>query len=131
MLLIFFSAVTILFLFIDIIITHLASFSHKRYLMVFHWNLSDFLQISRTLPGILADLSNAVVSLVSILPLIYNSTSPISKPLGTTPGKSTTIRTNFTHMWQCRSIFSVFFSFFPFHSVVRRNEKSTRFFFFC
>ena len=45
--------------------------------MVFHWTLIDSksLQISRTLLSILADLSNAVVWMVSARPLISNSSS--------------------------------------------------------
>ena len=49
------------------------SFSHLRYLMVFHWSLSGNKspQVSRTLLSILADLNNAVVWMVSTHPLIF------------------------------------------------------------
>ena len=53
------------------------SFSHQRYLVVFFWSLSDSKshQVSRTLLSILADLSNAVVWVVYICPLISKSSS--------------------------------------------------------
>ena len=65
----------------------LAIFSHLCQLMVFYWKLSDSksTQISRTLFSILADLNNATVWMVSILPLITNSSSLFSKSLGTVP----------------------------------------------
>ena len=46
--------------------------------MVFHWCLSDRKspQVSRTLLSILADLNNAVVSMVSTRPLFFKSFSP-------------------------------------------------------
>ena len=52
--------------------------------LVFPWILSDSKcpQISRTLLSILANFSNAVVSMIFILPLIFSS---FSKPLGTIP----------------------------------------------
>ena len=52
--------------------------------MVFHWSLSDSKspQFSRTLPGILADLNNVVVWMVSTGPLIFKSSSPFYKSLG-------------------------------------------------
>ena len=39
-----------------------------------------FLQVSRTLLGTLVDFNNAVVSMVSARPLIFNSSSPLTKP---------------------------------------------------
>ena len=56
----------------------LVSFSHQRYLIAFHWSLSDSKspQVSRTLFSILADLINVVVKWVSTLPVISKSSSP-------------------------------------------------------
>ena len=50
--------------------------------MVFRWSLSDSKspQVSRTLLSILADLSNAVVCMVSTRPLISKSSSPCISP---------------------------------------------------
>ena len=58
-------------------------FTHL-WLVVFLWSLSDskFPQISRTFLSILGDLNNAVVWMLSILPLISYSFSPFSKPFG-------------------------------------------------
>ena len=57
------------------------SFSNKRWLMAFHWSLSDSnsLQISRTLLSILVDLNNAVVWMVYSCRLTSNSSSLFSK----------------------------------------------------
>ena len=50
--------------------------------MVFSWNLSDIKspQVSRTLLGILADLNNAVVWMVSTRPFISKSSSAFANP---------------------------------------------------
>ena len=55
--------------------------------MVFYWSLSDSKspQVSRTLLGILADLSNTIVSMVSAPPLISSSSSSCTEPLKTIP----------------------------------------------
>ena len=52
---------------------------------IIHWILIDSksLQVSRTLLSILADHNNAEVWMVSILPLIFNFSSLLSKPLRT------------------------------------------------
>ena len=57
--------------------------SHRRWLVVFHWSLSDSksLQSLKTLLGILADLNNTVVWIVSIRPPISNSSRLLSKIL--------------------------------------------------
>ena len=70
-----------------IIILFFVGFSHKFKLVVFHWRLSDwkFSQVSRTLLSIQADFKNAVVWMLSILPLIFNPANLFSKPLGTIP----------------------------------------------
>ena len=59
---------------------------------IVHWSLSDRKspQVSRTLLSILANLNNAVVWIVSILPLIFNSSSSLFKPLGMVPSAPTT-----------------------------------------
>ena len=63
------------------------SFSHQYQLMVFHWSWNDvkFPQVSRTILSILADLNNALIKMVSIRVLIYNSSSPFTNPLVTEP----------------------------------------------
>ena len=55
--------------------------------MVFHCSQSDSKspQVSGTLPCILADLNNAVASMVSTRPLISKSSSPSTNPLVTVP----------------------------------------------
>ena len=59
------------------IILLFASFSHQHELVIFHGNLSDSKSpwVSRSLLSILANLTNSVVRIVSILPLISNFTS--------------------------------------------------------
>ena len=55
--------------------------------MVSHWILSDSKspQVSRTLLGILTDLNNTVVWMVSFSPLISKSSCPVTKTLGLVP----------------------------------------------
>ena len=69
------NGITVTFYFIIILI--LASFSHEHYLLVFHWSVSDCKssQVFQILLSILAILNNAVVCMVSILPLISSSSS--------------------------------------------------------
>ena len=61
------------------------SFLHQHQLMVFHWSLSDskYPQVSETLLSILANLSSAVIWMVSTRVLISNSSSPFTNPLVT------------------------------------------------
>ena len=61
--------------------------------MVSYWCLSDskYPQVSRTLLGILADLHNAVVWMVSTRPLISKFASPCIKHLVTVPRAPITI----------------------------------------
>ena len=68
----------LLLFFFLLLLLPFASFSHQRKLIVFHWSVSDSKspQISRTLLSILADLYNVLVWMVSIRPLISNSSSP-------------------------------------------------------
>ena len=69
--------------------------------MVFHWSLSGSQspQVSRTRLNILANLDNAVVWIVSILPLISHSSYPFTKPLGTVPRVPITIGTTVIFMF--------------------------------
>ena len=55
----------------------LETFSYQHYLIVFHCSLSDDkpCQVSKTLLSILADLSNAVICIVSTRPFIYKSSN--------------------------------------------------------
>ena len=61
----------------------LASFSHRLLLTVFHWSLSDSKspKVFKTLLSIVADLVNAVVWKVSVRPVIFMSSSPLTKLL--------------------------------------------------
>ena len=84
----------------------LASFSPQRLLLLFHWSLSDsnYPQVFRILLGILADLSNVVVWVVSILRLITSSPVP-------TPGSQGPFRMHQLQMVLPSSLCStVFFS---------------------
>ena len=69
--------------------------------MVFHCSLSDCksLQISWTLLGILADLSNAVVWMVFTCPLISKSSILFTNSLGIVPSVPTTIGITITFMF--------------------------------
>ena len=82
-------------------------------LVVFHWSLNDSKspQLSIILLGILANLKNAVVWIVLILPLIFNSSNPLSNHFGTIPSTSAIIgitasscSSTFLVLWQCRNI---------------------------
>ena len=86
--------------------------------MVSHWSLSDSKspQVYRTLLGILANLSNAVVYMVFTCPLISNSSSPFINPLVIVPSMSVTIGITITFMFHsffsspARSQYLFFFS---------------------
>ena len=86
--------------------------------MVFYRRLSPGKapQVSRTLLSILADLSNAVVWMVSTLPLISKSSSPLTSPLVSVPRTTITIGIIVTFMFhsffstQARSRYLSFFS---------------------
>ena len=79
----------------------LESFSHKRWMMVFHWSLSDSKspQVSRTLLNILAHLSNAVVWMVSTRLPTSKSPSLFINPLMIVPRAPITIGINVTFMF--------------------------------
>ena len=66
---------------IIIIVSFPASFSNQLLFVVFHWNLNDSKspRVSRTFLSILSDLNSAVISKVSILSLISNSSRLFSK----------------------------------------------------
>ena len=86
--------------------------------MVFEWSLSDSKspQISYTLLGILAILSNAVIWIVSIRPPTSKSSWPFNNPLVIVPKAPITIGTIITFMFHsffnslARSRYLYFFS---------------------
>ena len=93
----------------------LSEFSYQFWLVAFHWSDSKSPQLSRTLLSILADLNKVVVWMVFILPLISNSFSPFSEPLGT--DTSTPTLTGIT-------VTFIFHSFFFFSSLARSKYLS-------
>ena len=117
-----------------IIILLLGGFSYQLTLIVFYWSFSDSKspQISRTLPGILVDLNNAVVWMDSIRLLFSKSSSPFINPSVTVPRPPITIGITVTFTFQSifnsltRSRYLSFFSF-PFNFTLRSagTEKST------
>ena len=74
-------------------IIFLASVSHQRLLVVFHWRLSEskFLHVSRTFHGIPTNIKIIEFWIISILFLISNSSRPLSKSLWTVPNALNTI----------------------------------------
>ena len=86
--------------------------------MVSYWSLSDSKspQVYRTLLRILADLSNAVVRLVSTRPLISKSSSPSTNPLVTVPRAPVitgiTVTVMFHSLFQFPSKVQVFIRFY-------------------
>ena len=100
--------------------------------MVSHWSVSDNKspQIFRTLLSILADLTNAVVWVVSTRPVISRSSSLCTNPLVTVPIAPITIGIIVTFMLhrfliplQKVEVIIPLFTFFQFPSVVRRDSK--------
>ncbi len=77
------------------------TFSHHRYLVAFHWSLSDSKspQVSRSLLGIQVDLNTVVVWMVSTRPLISKSSSLGTNPLVTVPSAPVTIGIPVTFMF--------------------------------
>ena len=116
-----------------------ASFLHLRYLMVFFWSLSDSMspQVSKILLGILANLCDAVVWMVSVRPPISNSSSLFTKLLGIVPSAPITTRITINYIFQSffsclpksknLSLFSFFF--LNFSSVVPQDGKASSLFF--
>ena len=86
-----------------LLLLFLESFSHQRWLMVFHVSLIDrkSLQVSRTLLSILPDLNNDVVQMVSARPLISNSSSSFTKPLEIVLSSPITIGIIVTFVFHC------------------------------
>ena len=82
--------------------------------MVSHWCLSD--SKSSRVSSILADLNNTLVWMVSISPVIFNSSSPCTNPLVTVPRAPITIGINISFMFHsffsslARSRYLSFFS---------------------
>ena len=76
-------------------------FLQQRWLMVSHWSLCDSKspQVSWTLLSILADLSSAVVWMVSACPLISKFSSPFTNLLGIVPSARITIGITVTFMF--------------------------------
>ena len=102
--------------------------------MVFHWSLSDSKspQVSRTLLSILSVLSNTVVWIVSILPLISSSPSPLSKNSVNVPRSPITIGItgtfmflNFLSSWARSKYLTRFSLSFIFAKWSSRTAKST------
>ena len=89
------------FTFTFIIIILFASSSRQSYLVVFHWRVGDSKspQVSRTQPNILADLNNAVVWMVLVLPQISKSSSSFSKLLEAVLSAPITIGITVTFMF--------------------------------
>ena len=121
----------------------LSRFSYLRFHLVFYWRFSNgkSLQVSTFLLNILADLIKDIVCIVSILPLISNSSTHLSEFLGTVPSAPITIGLPLTSL----TAFSVFkqgprtcfsFTFFQFSlcSLLGRQsplyDKFSFFFFF-
>ena len=111
-----------------------ASFSYQLRLIVFHWslNVSKSPKVFITLLHILADLNNAVVWMVSILPLISNFSCLSFKLSGTFPSALTTIGITVILIFHsffsfaAKSKYLFFFSLsFIFPSVVRLYGKNT------
>ena len=117
--------------------------------MSFQWSLEDSNspQVSRTLLSILANFHNALIEIVSILPLISNCSNPFFKPLETVLSTSTTIDITVTHMfrncfffcfsflkgfWQYPNIFLSFhFLFFVFCKLLERQNPQNKFYHFA
>ena len=86
--------------------------------MVFHWSFCNrkSSQVSRTVLSILANLSNAVVWMVSTLPLISKSSCPFINPSVSVPRAPVIIGINIAFMFhsffnsQPRSRYFTFFS---------------------
>ena len=108
-----------------IIMIIIESSLYQRYLMVFHWSLSDSKspQVSRTLLSIVVDLINEVVWTVSTRPVSSKSSSLYSNPLVTVPRAPITIGIIVTFMFHffsnslVRSRYLSFFSHYFFFTL--------------
>ena len=112
----------------------LVKFSHQLLLAVFHWSLSDYKcpHFTRTLLSILADLNNAVVSMVSIFHLISNPPAFFPKFLGTVPSAPNKIGNTVTFIFHSNSLACLSSSIlFPLWSCGnRKTSQTTNSFFF-
>ena len=118
------------------------SFSHQHKSVVFHWSLTDSMstQVSRIPLSILVDLNKAVVCIFSILPLIFNSCTLLSKTLRTVPSALIIISIIVTFMLcsffyslarsKYSSIFLLSFIFFLSFSLCGPPEQQIRYMFF-
>ena len=100
--------------------------------MGFHLSLSNSKspQVFRTLHRILADLNNAVLWMVSTLPLNYKSSSLFNNPLVTVPRPPITTGITVTFIFHGFFQFSSkvqvlisLFDFFQFYPMINRNGK--------
>ena len=101
--------------------------------MYFHTSVSfwSFIEVSKTLLSTLANLSNTLIWMVSIFPLIFNFSNPFSKFIRTDLGAPTTISIIVTIIFFSFSVLylgpiiciSFCFISFHFHLVVRCNSK--------
>ena len=108
------------------------SFSDQRYLMVFHWSLSDSnsLQVFRTFLCVLADLNNVVLWMVSTRSLTFNSSCPFKNLLVTVPIAPITIVIIVAFLFQsffqfpCKiDVLNLQAIFFQFYSNVNRDSE--------
>ena len=107
-------------------------FLHQPYWMVYHWGLRDSKSPHefRTLISLLADLSNAVVWMVSARPLVSKLASSYNCPLVTLASSPITtdiiVTFMFNSFFQSPSkvqVLILLFVFFRFQSVVNRDIK--------
>ena len=112
---------------INIIISFLVRFSCQHLLVVFHRSLGDSKSppVSRTLLSIIANLHDAVVCMILILPLIVNYFCLFSKLLGTFQITLTIVGITITFTFRCFyqfsgrvQVFIYLFAFFYHHSAV-------------
>ena len=130
--------VNLLYIYIYIYILLLASFSHRRKLIIFHWSLSNCKspQVSRILLSIQADLNNAYFQWSPLVPL-STSCNPLIKLLGIILSAPITIGIIVTFMFHsffsslARSTYLSQFIFFDFNSVFLQDYLAgPRFLFF-
>ena len=114
-------------------------FFSRSQLVVIHWGLSNSKssQVSRSLISVRADLNNAVVCMVLILPLITNFACPFSITLVIVPRAPkiidiTVTFTNFSSLWQDPNIWlSLAFISFSHNSLLERLDLLNDKLFFC
>ena len=127
----------ILWVVLVVIIYAFESFSLQHQLMVFYWRLSDSktLQVSRTLPSILADLSNSVVSMAFSCVPISSFFIPFNNPLVTVPSAPITLGN--VPLFFCSLASSRYVSLFPLPSILlisllgQQSSKFGKFSVFC